>query len=63
MSKDTKTRCIQEELVAEHIGREMLAEEIVDRDRDNGLIYRGDSWDYIVEIRTFRIPKTVRLRG
>lgn len=63
MSKDTKTRCLHEQLVAEHIGREMLAEEIVDRDRDNGLVYRGDSWDYIVEIRCFRVPKTVRLRG
>lgn len=53
-------KALSEQLVAEHLEMELVKEGIVTRTPE-GLVFEGPRYNYFVELRTFRVPKTVRL--
>jgi hypothetical protein len=59
----TDAKTLHEQLIAEGILREMIAEGVVTRDGSGGARYETENWDYQVELKVFRIPKERRLVG
>lgn len=53
-------KALSEQLVAEHLEMELVKEGIVTRTPE-GLVFEGPRYNYFVELRTFRVAKTVRL--
>lgn len=51
---------LSEQLVAEHLEMELVKEGYAER-RPEGIVHSGPRYDYVVEIKCFRVPKTVRL--
>lgn len=52
-------KALSEQLVAEHLEMELVKEGYCER-RPEGVVHAGPRYDYVVEIRAFRVPKTVR---
>jgi hypothetical protein len=55
------TKQFQERIIEDYIRKELAAYGMVEFHRDGIIVYSGNDYDYLLEVKAHRISKTVRL--